>query len=220
MAQFPNITASQVVVLKTKRRTSDVLDENFEIFKANGHQKMFVVFDSLEAANEYINQFKFIYKNVEFSILDNYQNTIGGFVRKWDKQTLPDKYFADYPADLNDAKSWIRVPIADCLLVETNILDTGTIIAIIENDDFLILLENCVIGTKEKRPLTTDCIKTAEYVDCPVKSLYELPYSSIAEAMADTHWSPQLNKHYREIDYLAHYNNVNSFAPYDDDDTL
>ena len=95
-----------------------------------------------------------------------------------------EKYF-------DDDKSHVKIPVADCLLVDNCALNSAQTLAIVKEGERILLLSQCGTGMPG-------------YVFCSIKLLMELPYKSLEEALADTHWCKSLGKDIREIDDLAY----------------
>ena len=91
---------------------------------------------------------------------------------------------------LNADKSQVKIPVADCMLIDNCLLSSDQTLGIIKAGNRLLLLSQC--GTREG------------YVYCSTKLIMELPYASLEEAFADTHWNEPLKKEIREIDSLAY----------------
>ena len=92
---------------------------------------------------------------------------------------------------LDDDKSHIEIPIADCLLVDDCRLNYGHTLAIFKAGGRMLLLSRCGMGT-------------SGYVYCNTKLLMELSYTSLEEALADTAWSESSKREIRGIDSLAY----------------
>ena len=92
---------------------------------------------------------------------------------------------------LDDDKSHVEIPTADCLLVDDCRLNYGHTLAIFKAGERMLLLGRCGMGT-------------AGYVYCNTKLLMELSYTTLEEALADTYWSETSKKEIREIDSLAY----------------
>ena len=92
---------------------------------------------------------------------------------------------------LDDDKSHVKIPVTDCLLVDDCAHSVYQTLAIVKAGGRMLLLGKCGTGTPG-------------YVYGPTEMLMELPYTSLEEALADTHWDELLKKEVREIDGLAY----------------
>jgi len=91
---------------------------------------------------------------------------------------------------LDDDKGRVKIPEADCLLVDDCSLNYDHTLGVIKVGSRMLLLSRCGMGEG--------------YVYCNVKLIMELPYTSLEEILADTHWHEGLKKDIREIDSLAY----------------
>ena len=92
---------------------------------------------------------------------------------------------------LNEDKSHVKIPVTDCLLVDDCRLSYDQTLAVLKVGSRMLLLGQCGTGT-------------AGYVFGSIEMIMELSYTSLEEALADTHWNERLKRQIREIDSLAY----------------
>ena len=89
---------------------------------------------------------------------------------------------------LNADKSMVKIPRADCLLIDDCLLSSSQTLGIIKAGNRLLLLAQC--GSREG------------YVYCATETIIALDYTSLEEALTDTRWVKE--RKIREIDSLAY----------------
>jgi len=72
---FPKIASKQVIVIQAEHATGILLDQRFEYYKGYDGQEKYLVFDSLEMANAYIDKLK-ADLNLEFVVYNYKQEVI------------------------------------------------------------------------------------------------------------------------------------------------
>ena len=89
---------------------------------------------------------------------------------------------------LNADRTQVKIPWADCLLIDNCLLSSSQTLGLIKVENRLLLLSQC--GTREG------------YVYCGTKMIIALDYTSLEEALTDTRWVKE--REIREIDSLAY----------------
>ena len=73
MQKFPKIEEGQVALVRADPMTGHVLDDSFSLYLNDSNQNIYTVFEILQAAKEYANEFLNRTNEFEFAIYD-YQN--------------------------------------------------------------------------------------------------------------------------------------------------
>jgi len=104
---------------------------------------------------------------------------------------IPIEDFSGLEDYLYAAREYVKIPAANCLLIDKCALSYDFMLAIVKVGKRMLLLSECGTGS-------------SGYVFCETKLIMELNYASIEEALTDTHWNEPLQKEIREIDSLAY----------------
>ena len=112
---------------------------------------------------------------------------------------------------ISDNGLWVTVPISDCILVDICELNGDQVIAVLRDDNRLLLLDDCGIGNNGFGDRNRDSLKTATEVYCPIDCISELEYATAKEAISDVTYNKVLEKDVRVVDSIAYNNYCNKY---------
>ena len=90
---------------------------------------------------------------------------------------------------LNADKTQVKIPRADCLLIDKCLLSSDQTLGLIKVGNRLLLLSHCGTGDG--------------YVYCATETIIALDYTSLEEALV-TYWNESSKRMIRDIDDLAY----------------
>lgn len=97
----------------------------------------------------------------------------------------------------------VVVPISECSLVFQSELHNA-IVALLQDGDRLLLLEDCGIGENGIGTREYAKIEEAKELYCPLRYVKKLDYETAEQAIHDMKWVESLNKEIRRVDALAY----------------